>query len=1178
MMTGRSEPRPVAAGGNFGFLAEHSPLLADLGASAERVFAFDPVSCVLKLRLLAEALTQDIAARTGVTLQQPNQAELLRAVDSRLGLDPQVRQLFHLLRRLGNQAAHELEHGIAYREGLQALKVARELAVWFHRSFGAEPAFKPGPFMLPDDPSQKLAELPQQLADLQARLRDAQATHAEQAELVRLQSDRAAQEAALARRAQQDSEIYQQLAEEAGQHSAALQAQFEQQLAQARQQSAQVAPADVQQMAQRANVAAAQVLLDEAATRQLIDLQLVEAGWEADTDRLTHAQGARPERGRHQAIAEWSMPGRQAADYVLFAGLVPVACVEAKRRNVNVPGKIGQAERYARAHAVQGGQQAAWTLVGRSTPWPDGQGGEFQLPFVYSTNGRAQVKQLPEASGTWFRDVREPANIARSLPGFHSPQGLLDLLGRSRQAAEACLAAEPFGYLRLHDYQQRAIVAVEAALAEGRRSALLAMATGTGKTRTAIGLIYRFLKAERFRRILFLVDRTALGEQAQDAFNEAPLEQNQPLSKIYNIAELGDMAAEAETRVQVATVQAMVKRLFAGDASPLPVDAYDCLIVDEAHRGYTLDQEMTEGELAVRDPAQYLSTYRRALDYFDAVRIGLTATPARHTSEIFGKPVFTYTYREAVAEDRLIDHEPPIRYQTLLTTQGIHFDKGQNVEALNLATGEIESAELDDELHFEIESFNRQVINENFNRVICQQLAQELDPYGEEKTLVFCATDAHADMVKRLLDEAFAAQYEERYNEAAVRKITGASDQVGKLIKRYKNERLPSIAITVDLLSTGIDVPAICHLVFLRRVKSRILYEQMVGRATRRCDDIGKTVFRIYDPVDLYAALQPVNTMQPLVKDPKVTLEQLINELNNPASHVAPGSGGEGDGAGRSHAHDVLDQLNQKLMRVLRSASHKAGKPTGVGPRVKARLAELEQQWGVPPDRLHTHLHELGPQGAADFIRHNTRLAIQLLEVQALMGTAYMPILSGHADELVAREQSWGRHQQPEDYLDSFGHFIRQQINQSAALAVMVQRPRDLTREQLREVRLLLDAHGYSEANLQSAWRKRSNVEIAASIVGYIRQAALGEALLPFDQRVARSMTTIHAQRAWTPVQRKWLDRLAKQLTHEVVIDPAFVNQAFAADGGARQLDKLLGGQLDPVMRELASTLWPQQA
>ena len=428
-------------------------------------------------------------------------------------------------------------------------------------------------------------------------------------------------------------------------------------------------------------------------------------------------------------------------------------------------------------------------------------------------------------------------------------------------------------------------------------------------------------------------------------------------------------------------------------------------------------------------------------------------------------------------------------------------------------------------------------------------------------------------MVKRLLDDAFKAKYEAQYNEAAVRKITGAADQVDQLIRRYKNERLPSIAITVDLLTTGIDVPAICHLVFLRRVKSRILYEQMIGRATRRCDDIGKTVFKIYDPVDIYAALQAVNTMQPLVKDPKVTLEQLIDELNNPASFQAPG-GTQGTFQSATHAHDVLNQLNQKLMRVLRSASHKADQR----PKLKARLAELEQQWGVPPAQLHQHLHALGPAGAAGYLKQSTRLLIQLAEVEELMGTAYRPILSQHADKLLAREQSWGTYARPEDYLDSFGRFVREQVNQSAALAVVVNAPKELTREQLREVRLLLDANGYSEANLKSAWRNRSNQDIAASIIGFIRQAALGEALLPFEQRVANAMQRIYSLRSWTAVQRKWLDRLARQLTLEVVLDPALVNNAFAQDGGSKQLDKMLAGELAHVMQNLAANLWPSQA
>ncbi|MDE2593922.1 MAG: type I restriction-modification system endonuclease, partial [Burkholderiales bacterium] len=623
---------------NFSFLAEHSPLLADLGATAEKLYPFDPSSCALKLRLLAEALTQEVAARVGVRLMQPTQAELLRAVDQRIGLDPQVRQMFHLLRTRGNDAAHVVNHKIGYREGMESLKVAREVALWFHRSFGNTPDFKPGPFILPDDPSQKLAQLQQHIANLQDNLQQVQSAQAAQAELTKLLEEQATQERQLAQRAAEERGIYEGLAQEASTRYADLKAEFDAKLKETNAQPDTTTAKDIRSFAERANKAAQKVAMDEAATRLLIDQMLIDAGWEADTIKQTHAKGIRPERNKNKAIAEWPSQGKQSADYILFSGLTPIAAVEAKRLNVNVAGKIAQAERYASGIQLDQDHEAAWQVEGRSGPWPDGKGGVFHVPFVYSCNGRPLVKQSPEASGTWHRDVRHPSNLAKPLQGFHSPDGLVDQLKRSKADAEAKLKQEGFGYLKLREYQQKAITSVEAALAQGQTNCLLAMATGTGKTRTIIGLMYRFLKAERFRRILFLVDRTALGNQAMDAFNEAPLEQNQPLSKIYNIADLGDMAAEAETRVQVATVQAMVKRVFGSD-NPPAVDAYDCIIVDEAHRGYTLDQDMTEGEMALRDQAQYLSTYRRVLDYFDACKVGLTATPARHTTEIFGKPV-----------------------------------------------------------------------------------------------------------------------------------------------------------------------------------------------------------------------------------------------------------------------------------------------------------------------------------------------------------------------------------------------------------------------------------------------------------------------------------------------------------------------------------------------------------
>jgi len=1148
---------------NFNFLNEYDPIFLQLASAAERAFASDPNTTLIKLRQLGEALAQDLAARSGIVFDETTtQADLLWKLHREIRLDPTIREIFHTLRIEGNKANHQFR--TQHKDAMNGLKMARVLAVWHHQSFGKQgDKFKPGPFTPPQDPSHQLRTLQTEIDQLKAQLVDSNQQLESNQQLANLIALEKEEYAVLAEQMDAEARTYEQLATDVETELNRQKTEFERRLAELRL-TQETSPVDTGKVITETQKASASFTLNEELTRILIDQQLVNAGWQADTQTLTHKKGARPEKGKNLAIAEWPTVGRQAADYVLFVGLTPIAIVEAKRENTNVAGKIQQAERYAAGFSPTAIMTPAWVVEGRTVAWPKGDEEHYQIPFAYSCNGRPFIKQLAEQSGTWFRDLREPANLAKPLQDFHSPEGLLDRLTRSKTAAEEKLEVEGFSYLKLRDYQVKAIQHVENALANNQTNCLLAMATGTGKTRTIIGLMYRFLKAERFKRILFLVDRTALGEQAQDAFNDTPLEQNQTLSKIYNVAELGDMAAEAETRIQVATVQAMVRRIFQSDQPPL-IDEFDCIIVDEAHRGYTLDQEMTEGELEIRDQSQYLSSYRRALDYFDAVKIGMTATPAKHTTEIFGKPVYTYSYREAVADDWLIDHEPPIRYETLLSQQGIQFDKGEQVSVVDTRTGEVDTAELDDELNFDIESFNRRVITEGFNKVICEQLSQELDPAGDEKTMIFCATDLHADMVKRLLDDAFKDLYGDDYNEAAVRKITGASDKVRQLIRQYKNERYPSIAITVDLLTTGIDVPPICHLVFLRRVRSRILYEQMIGRATRRCDDTGKTVFKIYDPVDIYAALQEVSTMKPLVKDTNIPLEQLVQELTDPKSFEAPGSQ-----QGTSHADDVLDALSQRVMRTLRKATHLAEKR----PDIKQKLDELEQLWGVEPGKLHTHLHKIGAKQAQAFVATHTNFVNQLDNIKWLIDSERRPVIYEGEDEFKNRTQSYGVNEKPADYIDSFSAFIREQLNQSAALSVVVNRPKDLTRQQLKEIRLLLDQHGFSEANLRTAWRNQTNHEIAASIIGYIRQAALGEALIPFEQRVQNAMGKIYGLHNWTPIQRKWLERLAKQLTHEVVIDHDFVNRAFAANGGAKQLNKILNQQLDDVVNTLSASLW----
>ena len=1173
---------------NFSFL-KTTPHLLRLAVEAESLCLPTPDLALTRMRQLMECILTDFSDANSI-------ADKITDLKYRNTISEQLAAIMHRLRKLSNVAVHEAT--ATQSDSLLGLQLLRAIVIWYCKLTNCN--FKPHPFVPPQAKATDSAELKAKIELLNEKLsQQQQATRA--AQQIATDSLKAKKQIESEARAQyQDLEAALSLAEESEENLIKAQDAFLTKLQESKLQEHYQSPTKT---LTKESIATAQkafdLEIDENTTRKLIDQLLIDAGWLADSENLRFSKGSRPKHGINQAIAEYPTKSGPA-DYILFIGLTPIAAIEAKRKNINVAGNIHQAERYS--HDFQQSEATAPAYLhieNRTVPWPDQADGHYHLPFVYSCNGEPYNAQLREKSGTWFRDLRCPSNLAKPLRNFHSPAGLLDLVKRDNQLASEKLQQENFAYLRLRDYQIKAIRKVEDKLAttptqpDGTpTNCLLAMATGTGKTRTIIGLIYRFLKAERFKRILFLVDRTALGDQALESFHDAPLEQNQTLSTIYNIAELGDMAAEAEDRIQVATVQAMVQRIFNNDSAP-SIDTYDCIIVDEAHRGYALDQEMTESALIHHDPARYLSSYRRVLDYFDAVKIGLTATPAKHTSEIFGKPIYTYSYREAVADDWLIDHEPPIRYETELSANGITFEKGEQVSVINAATKEVEIAELEDNVHYEVESFNKQVITESFNQVICEQLAQEFDPNGDEKVLIFCATDIHADMVKRLLDKEFKKLYDTSYNELAVRKITGKSDKVSKLIKRYKNERHPSIAITVDLLTTGIDVPKISHLVFLRRVRSRILYEQMIGRATRRCDEIGKTAFKIYDPVDIYASLQKVNTMKPLVKRSNISLRDLITELKHPRTHTVnhrysleledqePEQAEESTDSSKTkptertpqqseHAQNTLNEINQKLMRVFRKAEKKAEN----NPALKTQLTELEELWGVTPAKLHTHLQSLGPVAAANFFGQHPTIDKNIDTIQKQIGTYQFPIISDIEDKFVNRLQETEGFYRPEDYLESFNQWINDHLNEYAALTACVTAPRDLTREQLKEIKLLLDQNGFSQVNLATAWRSQTNQEIAASIIGYIRQAALGEPLVNFEDRVKKAMTHVYSLSSWTSVQRMWLDRLAKQLTYEVIIDPDFVDQAFSEDGGAARLNGLLGKQLDSVLNTLSENLW----
>ncbi|HXB77376.1 MAG TPA: type I restriction-modification system endonuclease [Bradyrhizobium sp.] len=748
-------------------------------------------------------------------------------------------------------------------------------------------------------------------------------------------------------------------------------------------------------------------------------------------------------------------------------------------------------------------------------------------------------------SGIWFWDARPGGSDPRALSEWFSPRDLVERLDQVTDDVRE-LAERELGVTGLRPYQEQAIEAVQSAIATGQQNILLAMATGTGKTRLAIALMYELLRRKRFRRILFLVDRNALGRQTLDAMSTTDTSGFLKFDQVFPVADLAKKFPEATDRVQVATVQALIRRIFEDPDAVRPTPGtYDLIIVDEAHRGYTLDAEPREDDLGFRNLDDYLSAYRRVLDYFDATRIALTATPALHTREIFGHPVFRYGYRQAVIDGYLIDHRPPRRITTALSQTGITFEPGEEVNIVDPRTGQIDLFNLEDQVDFEVAEFNKKVYTRAFNRAVADAIARECPPVERGKTLLFAARDDHADI---LVDELRAALNEEYGPQPhdLVEKITGSVDQPLDRIKAFKNDPRPKYVVTVDLLTTGIDVPAITNLVFVRRVNSRILYDQMIGRATRRCDEIGKEFFRIFDAVDIYANLQEVTDMRPVVVDPGLSFVTLVGDLERATTDED-----------RAFVRDqIVVKLRQRIKHI--DANERETLETVLGP-----LTDLA-------DRLKS----AAPLETVALFRQHPLLASVLDAANPTRKRDGMYI-SEHADEIISVEDDYGGKASPADYIESFERFVRDNMNAAPALIAATQKPRELTRKELKALAVLLDENGFSEASLRQAYGRARNADIAAHIIGFVRQAALGDPLVPYETRVQNGVQQIISSRNWTANQRKWLERIGRALKAQPVGDPEILaDPLFAQAGGFETVDREFDHGLGDVLKDLNSAIW----
>lgn len=1077
---------------NFAFLKSHFPVLANFGILAEKYCYSDSNSCIMKLGMIGETIVNLMLTYDKIKIPTDCNAVTKIKILSLQGLlTPDLSDILHALRKARNKAAHTNYENI--KEGQTLLEMAYSLCEWFMQTYG-DLQYKHCKFVMPTEADAK------SITD---------------------NDDKAAE---------------QKMLEETEKIAAA----------------AKAVAADERR--KRALAAASQRQKSEAETRYMIDAQLRKVGWEADTENLRYGKGIRPQKGKNLAIAEWptlsSAGNKGRADYALFAGEKLVAVIEAKAEHKDIPSVIDyQCKEYAQNIRPE---DEKYVIVAC---------GKYKAPFVFATNGRPYLAQLETKSGIWFLDLRESANMPKALRGWISPDGMLKLLESDIEKADKALQTLPYDFLRdkdglnLRQYQLNAIQAAENAVINGQKNILLAMATGTGKTRTVLGMIYRFLKTGRFNRILFLVDRTALGEQAEDVFNEVKLEDLKTLNDIYDIKTLEDAVFEDETKVHIATVQGMVKRLLYNDEERQPsVTDYDLIVIDEAHRGYLLDKEMGEDELLYRDQLDYQSKYRMVIEYFDAVKIALTATPALHTTQIFGKPVFKYTYREAVIEGYLVDYDAPHKIKTQFNTEGIKYNKGETLALYDPVTHEITNSEvLQDEMNFDVEKFNKQIITPSFNRTVLEEIARDIDPEDvmQGKTLIYAVDDEHADLIVKILKEIYTNY---GIDNDAIMKITGSvaggnKRKVQEAIKRFKNERFPSIAVTVDLLTTGIDVPEITTLVFMRRVKSRILFEQMLGRATRLCPKINKTHFEIYDPVGVYDSLEEVNTMQPVSADPKTTFAQLLDGLEVLEDEA--------------HIKNAVAQIIAKLQRVKRRLT-------------KEEVNEFKDlAAGLTVEGFIQKIESLPAAEARNTLLMEASL-LEMLDDKHGHG-GYTKVISDKQDKFLIRERGFGKNEQrPEDYIEAFEDFVKNNVNEIAALNIICTRPKELTRETLKSLRMALAQNGFTTQQLNTAVSEITSEEITADIISLVRRYAIGSPLVSHQARIRRAVDKLKKAHNFSRVELNWLSRIESYLLNESVMNVKVFDEdeRFKTNGGYKRLNQIFRNNLEGIITELNEYLY----
>lgn len=883
----------------------------------------------------------------------------------------------------------------------------------------------------------------------------------------------------------------------------------------------------------------------EAQTRKRrIDGSLEQAGWTI----VPFSEGLNLAELRHHAVEELPTDSGPA-DYALVAEGQLLGIVEAKKLTLGPRAALTQAERYSRGAAA-----SSLNFHG------------YRVPFLYSTNGEV----------IYFHDVRDPLATSRKLAEFHTPSALREMLGRNMSQAAETLTSLSNDHPLLRDYQTAANAATEQAIADHKRQMLIAMATGTGKTYTLVNQCYRLLKSQVARRILFLVDRRSLAAQAVRAFSVFEPEPNLKFDKLYEVysnkfqkEDFGDEDAfdakmmprdylldpqPKHVFVYVCTIQRMAINLLGRQAvfseegndidedaeeMRLPIHAFDIIVADECHRGYTTAEQ---------------SVWRTVLDHFDAIKIGLTATPAAHTKAYFHDVVFRYTYEQAVREGHLVDWDL-VKIKSDVRINGVFLKEGETVEAIDPVSGAEKLDVLEDERSFESTDVERKVTSPDSNRKILLELKKYADEHEERygrfpKTLIFAANDlphtSHADELCKLAVDIFGR------GESFVRKITGRVDRPLQAIREFRNRPNPGIAVTVDLLTTGVDIPDLEFIVFLRSVKSRILFEQMLGRGTRKGDKFpDKSHFTVFDCFDgtLVAFFKNSTTMTTEPPDkPARTIAEVIEDI----------------WANRDRDYNIRC-LTKRLQRIDKEMA--------------AEARDLFAAHGVPDGDMGKFAAQLAGKLKKDFtgtmqLLRNTEFQ-NCLETYPRRPKTFLRAPDNEdtvSSEYLIRDGR-GQEHKPEDYLNLFARFVRENPAHIEAVRILLDRPADWGTEALKELKqkLLASPERFTVELLQKAHQLRYQKALV-DIISMVKHAAAEQSpLLTAEERVNNAIATVSVGKAFTPEQQQWLDRIRASLVENLSIDrdDFDVLPTLEGAGGWGKANNVFDGNLDDLLREI---------